>query len=354
MRIRSTLTITLVTASVLIACAAEAQPRDTDPPEQRVTITTVPPVKLFIDTPARVPSWLALELRERNPSLERVARRAGRADPELEKEFKLVRFRQFKTSHVETRQVGIARVRDLVTTESLPIALEIMRREDEDVRTAIMDAISVRKDPEAAIALAWVAIHSERLADREAAVSRLDSVLALDRVEARNDVAYLIARTLRSSDQDARGRAAQLANQFSIVQALPHMIAAQVGTRGGGRAIEDNPGDRAYIAIGQQTGFVSDLTPVVADNAVAFDPTISVLNTGVLLRIVDSSVVIYQMDIHNALSGLASRASGTDTSGFGFDQDRWWSWFGDDFQPAWGERVELAKAAEVAKPGGGG
>ena len=327
----------LAIAACLSLPAAAADPRSDQPAP---TIATVPLVDLHIATPSRVPSWVALELRERNPSLERVAKRMGRVEPELEKELKLVRFRHFKSGNLEQRQVGMSRLRELVTTETMPMALEIIRREDDEIRGAAFDALLLDEGPEVAVALAWIGIHGDRAADRAAAVARLDTVLAPDREQARNDVAYLIARTLRKADQDARGRAASLANQFSIVQALPHLIAAQLGGTSGG--IQDNEGDRAYIFVGQQTGFVSDLTPVVADSAVAFDPTISVLNTGVVLRIIDSNAIFYHMDIHHALNGLASRAWGQDMGDLGFDQRRWWSWFNDEFQPAWAERLAAA------------
>lgn len=324
-----------------VACLGVAAPASEPAGSQPdPVIATVPEVGLHIATPTRMPSWVALELRERNPSLERVAKRLGRAEPEIEKELKLVRFRHFKSGNVEQKQVGLSRLRELVTTETLPMALEIVRREDDEVRGAVLDALLLDEGPEVAVALAWVGMHAERSADRTAAVARLDSVLTPGHEQARNDVAYLIARTLRKADQDARARAASLANQFSIVQALPHLIAAQLGGTGG--EIDDDAGDRAYIFIGQQTGFVSDLTPVVADSAVAFDPTISVLNTGVVLRIIDSQAIIYHMDIHHALTGLVSRAWGQDMSDLGFDQDRWWRWFSDEFQPAWAERVANA------------
>lgn len=42
-------------------------------------------------------------------------------------------------------------------------------------------------------------------------------------------------------------------------------------------------GRSANIAVGNQRSYISDLTPVVGSSSVAFDPTISVLNTGVTL-----------------------------------------------------------------------
>src|SRR5690606_15471171 len=97
---------------------------------------------------------------------------------------------------------------------------------------------------------------------------------------------------------------------------------AQVTGRTGGTSLgreSDRTGDVAFIAIGRQVAFVSDLTPVVSDSAVAFDPTIGVINEGTLVRVHDASVTIYREHIHASLVRLTSRASGRSTSQLGYD-----------------------------------
>ena len=44
-------------------------------------------------------------------------------------------------------------------------------------------------------------------------------------------------------------------------------------------------GQRAYVLVATQRAYVSDLNPVVANNAVGFDPTIDVIESGVLLDV---------------------------------------------------------------------
>ena len=44
-------------------------------------------------------------------------------------------------------------------------------------------------------------------------------------------------------------------------------------------------GQRAYVLVSRQTAYVSDLEPVVAQNAVAFNPTIGLVQSGVLLDV---------------------------------------------------------------------
>src|SRR5205814_7662592 len=44
-------------------------------------------------------------------------------------------------------------------------------------------------------------------------------------------------------------------------------------------------GQRAFVLVSRQTAYVSDLEPVVAQNAVAFNPTIGLAQSGVLLDV---------------------------------------------------------------------
>src|SRR6185436_16179721 len=44
-------------------------------------------------------------------------------------------------------------------------------------------------------------------------------------------------------------------------------------------------GQRAFVVVSRQTAYISDLEPVVAQNAVAFNPTIDIVESGVLLDV---------------------------------------------------------------------
>jgi general secretion pathway protein D len=44
-------------------------------------------------------------------------------------------------------------------------------------------------------------------------------------------------------------------------------------------------GQYAYVAVSTDTAYVSDLTPVVANGAVAFDPTVAIVQSGVILLV---------------------------------------------------------------------
>ncbi len=72
-------------------------------------------------------------------------------------------------------------------------------------------------------------------------------------------------------------------------------------------------GQRAFIAVATQQTFVSDLTPVVSDSSVAFDPVISTISSGVVL---DVEGVISSDRRYVTMTVLTS------ISEFDFDSDR--------------------------------
>lgn len=153
------------------------------------------------------------------------------------------------------------------------------------------------------------------------------------------------------SESDARASAAaEIANQFEIVGLIPRLIVAQFsGNPSGGGRESDRRGDLAFIAIGRQVAFVSDLTPVVSDSAVGFDPTISVANEGTVMAIRDASVTIYRTEIHRSLVGLSSRAWGKPTDGLGYDYEAWKRWYFDEFLPS--QESNSKADAPTDKPG---
>jgi len=153
---------------------------------------------------------------------------------------------------------------------------------------------------------------------------------------------------------------AQLASNLNLIELMPWLISTQATgqpTRQGvaaGAGPGSGSGALAWILVGQQTAFVSDLTPVVGPNAVAFDPQLSTLTTGTLLRIVDAVVISYRVDIHNILVDWSTREFGQDTGGLGYDFPKWQKWYEKDFTPHMAAKEaarleEAAKLAEAAK-----
>lgn len=263
----------------------------------------------------------------------------------MEQELRKLRRAHFGTiKRVDIRQEGLAKLRTYTEPSIFASLIEIFRNDAEDVRTAVLDIFSDAKNDSGDAALAWVSMTDRDEGIRAAALDRLQRRLAevggvSDRIN------LVVLKGLRSGDEKQMAAAAELAGNLGLYEVIPWLISAQVGQSlgGGGGGSGSNQGDLAYILVGQQIAFISDLTPVVSDSAVAFDPQISVITQGTLLRVNDAVVTTYRTEIHNSLVGLSSRYTGRPTIGMGWDQDKWWKWYQEEFLP-----LKRARAAEKA------
>lgn len=306
-------------------------------------------VRWDVPAPASLPSWMAVDLVDNGEDeLAEYGRRSMQRKKELTRELQLLRRDYFRaTRNVERRQLGISKLREYATPENFPVLLEVFRREHPEVRQAMLDLFVDQATDEADTALAWAAIFESSGDLRKEALERLKQRVDQTGGKASERIVYVVAQGIKRRDQRVRGHAAGVADALNITQVIPHLIAAQGGARS---TLPEATGDRAWIMIGKQRAFVSDLQPVVADSAVAFDPQLSVVTEGVLLRVGDSSVVTYHTDIHSALVGLASRAWGEDLSGFGYDQPRWAKWYVQEFLPAQEAKAKAAEALAEMQP----
>lgn len=177
-----------------------------------------------------------------------------------------------------------------------------------------------------------------------------------------------IADGLGSPDNARATAAGQLAADLNVFDAIPMIInrmitktpvkAADGASPAGGAAGGSTsgfgfgsgataPGQSdaalAYILIGRQTTFVAGLTPVVGSNAIGFDPQIGVITDGTVLRVLDYYAYSYQVELHNALEGWTTAATGTSTAPLGWDQAAWGDWHANVLVP-W-----LARASASVK-----
>lgn len=280
----------------------------------------------------------------------------------VEKELKKLRHKYFGSMEVvEIRQTGIAKLREYTDPAIYPSLIEIFKSEGDDVRSALVDHFADRKTEAGDAALAWMAVY-----DRDAAMRKS----ATDRLLARrkqlggvpDTVKMVIEGSLKKENDQVVSAAGQLAQGLNVLEAIPWLIAAQFGGGGGSSSTNnalsgvDRKGDLAWIVIGKQIAFVSDLTPVVSDSAVGFDPTISVITEGVVLRIQDAAVTTSRTEIHNVLIDMSTKDWGKSTGGLGWDPNAWKKWYAEEYRPFLVARAETAKSAEPAAvpvpPGG--
>lgn len=254
-----------------------------------------------------------------------------------ERELKLIRARHFKGIRgTELRQAGIAKLKEFTDPAVFPALLEIFGTEGVDVQNALLDHWADMNLDEADATIAWAAVFGKDKAFRLAAARRLVKKAESADWNIPNVVKSVVAIGLRRESNTQLVAAAELANMLQIFEAIPALISAQVsGTATGSQRAQDG-GDAAlaYILVGRQVAFVSDLNPVVGDNAVAFDPTLSVATEGVVLRVIDAFVVTYHVEVNRSLIGLANKGwDGRDTAPLGWNTRAWRQWYANEFVP---------------------
>jgi hypothetical protein len=262
---------------------------------------------------------------------------------DMDRELRLIRAKYFRgINNTEIRQVGLSKLRAFTDPAVYPALLELFKDDQKDVREAILDHLIDRENDEADAAVAWAAVFDDDKWFRREAGQRL--LERTERVGVSNRIKSVVATGLRTNRTNEVVAAAELAGVLTLYEAIPMLINAQVQGDPPQRAADGGDAALAYILVGQQVAFVSDLTPVVGDSAVAFDPTLSVATDGVVLRVINAVVVTYRVEVHNALIGLANAGwDGRDTSPMGWDEKKWRDWHAADFVP-YRRQVEAAAA----------
>lgn len=249
---------------------------------------------------------------------------------EIKRELRILRRQFFGSRNTEVRQIGISQLRQYNDPVYYPALLEIFARDGADVRTAILDMLLDQRTDQADATLAWSAVFEHDAEIAVAASERLRTRIeqlghTSDRVKL-----VLLAGLQRKADGPPE-RAAELARRFRLADLIPHLITAQASPP----TENERTGNLANIVIGRQIAYVSDLQPVVADNAVGFDPTLSVVTEGVVLGVHDAVVTVYRPAVHRSLVGLSSDLWGSSTQQFAYDRSKWQRWYTQDFRPFW-------------------
>lgn len=267
----------------------------------------------------------------------------------IERELRKLRQQFFRSRSTEIREAGIAKLRAEYSDPALySVLLEVFEREDPETLRAVLRMYAEQESDEAEASIAWTAVFGEREQLRELAVETLR-----ERFDVEDTFEPKIPRTVSSVVQAGLARsndkqvewAAGVAQSLKLYEAIPWMASAQVQARAGERQ-----GPIATIMVGQQQAYVSDLTPVVGDRAVAFDPTLAVVTDGVVMQVFDAVVVTYRMGVHTSLVDMTSRAWGRSTEGIGFDPREWGAWLNEEFLPYLAQRRAQEGETEAAKP----
>lgn len=268
-----------------------------------------------------------------------------------EKELRKLRFAHFETTHAPTRAEGIEKLKQYNDPALFPLLIDIFAREDSDVRLAVLDMFASQQGPEGDAALTWEALFDSQQLVRDEAMLRMQDRLRASDGALPESAKLVLYQAFKSSNPTSRGLAAGLADTLNLVEAIPWMVTTQLQVSGGNSGeLDDGRGSLAFIAVGQQTAYVSDLQPVVSDNAVGFDPQVSVINTGTVVRVDDAVVYSYNLDVHNALVRMTSRLWGQPTDELGWDYRRWMQWYKGEFTPYWTTRQNERAAGQQGVP----
>jgi hypothetical protein len=271
---------------------------------------------------------------------------------ETERRLNKLRAQHFGSMRNEQiRQAGILKLQEETDPAVFPSLVKVYRKEREDVLRALCQHWRNQKTDEADATLTWIAVFDEREEFRTFAAQALKQRMERDtdpegevRVNVGQRVSSVIATAFKPghSSESQQNAAAELAAELKLIQAIPALIQAQV--QGTTAAISPPRGDTGtalgYIIVGQQQSFVADLQPIVADSAVGFDPQLSVVTDGTVLRVIDAAVITYRTEINRALVRLSSDAWGRSTAHLGWDQRGWAKWYLDEFLPSQQAKAE--------------
>ena len=234
------------------------------------------------------------------------------------------------------RQEGIDKLGLITDPGAFVSMVNVLEDEQDDVRLAMLDQFDASGEPGDA-ALAWVAILDEDPAIRHEAAMRITTP-APDRV------LHVLDSALRRPNHQHVNNAGILAGHLDALETIPLLMFNQVTAD----PIERR-GDLAWISIGTTTSYVSDLIPVVGGNSAAFQPVVSTITEGVVMRVSDAVAFNYRMDLHNSLVSLTSHDWGSPTNDLGFDMKRWWAWYNNEYVPY--KRAQAGLPADARTPG---
>lgn len=285
------------------------------------------------------PEWM--ERLMPDPNDPRVKAYAEQQRARREKELELIRFRKqyFGGNSRETRQVGLAVMREKYDDPGLyPLLLEVLEHDRQDVQEGLLDMFADAKTDEGDATLAWQAVFGPKESVREAAAERLYARVG-EAGGVSDGIRLVVAAGLQKEKDSEVVAAAGIAETLSLYEMVPLMIAAQVsGSRQGAQG--ERAGNLGWIIVGQQQTFVSDLQPVVSDSAVGFDPTLDVVTEGAVLEVQDAVVYTFRTEVFYSLSRMTSSALGRPTAQLGMDEAKWWEWYEREWKPFMASRED--------------
>lgn len=260
----------------------------------------------------------------------------------LEKELKKLRFQYFRSEHRATRAEGAAKLATYREPWMVQPLLEVFQEEKaEDIRAVVISNLRASKSDEGDRGLMWLAVSNRIDVWQLGAIGALHDRIAENKDRPTAGMLAVLQAAVTTQDQFQADSGARAGAALNLYEIIPFLIQAQTPPPPSTSPIgRPRNGPLAWIAIAQQQAYIADMNPIVADNAVAWDPVPGVVTSGVLLVINDAVATFSPVVIHQSLVDLSSRLSGAPTDGLGMRFSNWQNWYAQT-----GEKA-IAKSAE--------
>lgn len=245
-----------------------------------------------------------------------------------QQDFRRINGRYFRTNFAPKWDEGLAVLRTHEDPIAVRAMLDVFESSRPEVRRAIYEHCASIGHPFTDSLIAYESVFGRQAEDRAICADLMVDQALINERELAHTPKLVLATALKSQDETAVEAAAVLVDRLSLAEAIPALITAQVAQSA---QSSDRNGPYGTILNGRQTAYVSDLQPVVADGAVAFDPGISVVTEGSVLQADEAAVTIYRTVVHDALVSLSSRVTGKPTGHLGYDQWRWKDWYETEY-----------------------
>jgi hypothetical protein len=246
----------------------------------------------------------------------------------------------FMADEAQAARKEIAAIRDPAAVG--PLATVFLGQKDVNKRVMAVEALGAIGGDEAGLDLYKVWLHDDNSAVLAAAKKPLAGMQS-------PKLAAAMKVALGGSDGQARVQTAILLadagpaadGAASVLQLINSLITQETRTI----RHETMQSQRAWIMDGTQKAYVASLTPVVAEGAVGFTPTIGTLGTGMLLDVKATvepwNEHVTQTVPHPEVLDSLRRLTGQD---FGYDIGAWRTWY-------WGQqRAPKAATSDGAGP----
>lgn len=274
----------------------------------------------------------------------------------LQRELKKLRAKHFRNQrYTPTREAGvIALRRDYAQPWMFPSLIEVFAEErDEDVVSTVCGILRDSATDFGDRGLAFVAATTTEDTWRAHTTLALAARIKSNFGRPPAGAVAVFQAALQSGDTHAMDGAAVAGQALSLIELIPYIIPTQPGAggQGGAGGTGRQRGPLAWIAIGTQKSYVADLTPIVSQGAVAFDPTPGIVTEGTLFVVNDAVVTWSPRVVTGALTNLASAATGEDASNLrgrlGMRFESWKDWYFSTGKEAIEKKLADREAAAV-------